>query len=226
MSNRFVVKFTKTGYVKYTSHLDLLRVFKRTFSIADIKLKYSQGFNPHPKMGFAQPLSLGYSSKCELIEFETREEYSTADIIKRLSGKMPIGVDILECSVLDIGNKSLAGECESAEYKIWIPTELEESKLKKLLDGYLKQPEIKAFKKMKKTKDIQEVPIKHMIRSITAEKVGDFALLRAHLDSGSQSNLSPELIIQSFNKFANINTPRYECEVERTALHFTNNLQF
>ncbi len=226
MPNRFVVKFTKTGYVKYTSHLDLLRVFKRTFNIADIKLKYSQGFNPHPKMGFAQPLSLGYSSKCELIEFETRLEYSTQEVMERLKDKMPVGVELLECSVLDIGNKSLAGECVSAEYKIYIPTELTEPELKNLLNGYMAQEQISAMKKMKKTKDIQEVPIKHMIRSLSIEKLGDFALIRAHLDSGSTSNLSPELVIQSFLKFANIDVPRYDCEVERIDLHFTNNLHF
>lgn len=29
--SRYVLKFRKFGYVKYISHLDLLRVFKRTF---------------------------------------------------------------------------------------------------------------------------------------------------------------------------------------------------
>ena len=71
MSTRYVLKFTKSGYVKYISHLDLLRLFKRAFKKTGLTLKYSQGFNPHPKMGFAQPLSLGYSSICELIEYET-----------------------------------------------------------------------------------------------------------------------------------------------------------
>ena len=55
--SRYVLKFRKFGYVKYISHLDLLRVFKRTFKKTDLQLRYSQGFNPHPRMGFAQPLS-------------------------------------------------------------------------------------------------------------------------------------------------------------------------
>ena len=67
--NRYVMKFYKDGYVKYTSHLDLLRIFKRSFKKTGLALQYSQGFNPHPKMGFAQPLSLVYTSKCELIVF-------------------------------------------------------------------------------------------------------------------------------------------------------------
>ena len=49
--SRYAVKFTKNGFLKYTSHLDMLRLFKRIIKRADIRLKYSQGFNPHPKMG-------------------------------------------------------------------------------------------------------------------------------------------------------------------------------
>ena len=50
MANKYVIRFSKTGYVKYTSHLDLLRMFKRAFKKAELGLAYSQGFNPHPKM--------------------------------------------------------------------------------------------------------------------------------------------------------------------------------
>ena len=57
--SRYVIKFSKEGNIRYISHLDLLRLFKRSFKRVGIKLQYSQGFNPHPKMSFAQPLSLG-----------------------------------------------------------------------------------------------------------------------------------------------------------------------
>src|SRR5659263_497609 len=55
---RYIVKFSKFGYIKYISHLDLMRLFKRSFKRMGVKLEYSQGFNPHPKMGLAQPLFL------------------------------------------------------------------------------------------------------------------------------------------------------------------------
>ena len=88
MANRYVIKFSKMGYVKYTSHLDLLRTFKRAFKKTQLGLRYSQGFNPHPKMGFAQPLSLGYASRCELIEFELSEPCETAEILRRMKPEM------------------------------------------------------------------------------------------------------------------------------------------
>ena len=72
---RYYLEFSKTGNIRFISHLDLLRLFKRTFKRSGIELVYSQGFNPHPKLGFAQPLSLGYEGLAEILEFETvREE--------------------------------------------------------------------------------------------------------------------------------------------------------
>ena len=39
MSERYVIKFSKGGYAKYTSHLDLLRFFKRAFRKTGVDLK-------------------------------------------------------------------------------------------------------------------------------------------------------------------------------------------
>ena len=68
---KYIIDFSKTGTICYTSHLDIMKVFKRSFKRAGISIAYSQGFNPHPKMGFAQPLSLGYWGLEEYVEFET-----------------------------------------------------------------------------------------------------------------------------------------------------------
>ena len=39
MNNRYAIRFGKDGYIKYTSHLDLLRMFKRAFKKTDNSLK-------------------------------------------------------------------------------------------------------------------------------------------------------------------------------------------
>ena len=44
MANKYVIRFSKTGYVKYTSHLDLLRMFKRAFKKAELGLASEDGF--------------------------------------------------------------------------------------------------------------------------------------------------------------------------------------
>ncbi len=224
--NRYVIKFSKSGYAKYTSHLDMLRLFKRSFKKTGIALNYSQGFNPHPKMGFAQPLSLGYSSKCELIEFETIDNWETDEILSKMIPEMPEGIELLLCSKLSSNIKSLAADAEEAKYRIYIPVKSPLDKICALKEAYLNQDEILALKRQKKSKELKEVNIKSMIRKFDLMNVEKVVIIDTVLDCGSQSNCSPELVIASFLDFAKIDTPRYNIEVEREQLTFYNNLQF
>ena len=59
--------FVKEGRARYISHLDLMRTFQRAFLRADIPIKHTEGFNPHPFISIALPLSLGFSSQCEIL---------------------------------------------------------------------------------------------------------------------------------------------------------------
>ena len=86
---RYLIRFSKSGTICYISHLDLMRVFQRAIKKTGIKQSYSQGFNHHPKMGFGQPLSLGYTGLNEYMEFETEEEYDPDELKQTLSGVMP-----------------------------------------------------------------------------------------------------------------------------------------
>lgn len=226
MANKYVLKFTKDGYAKYTSHLDLLRFFKRAFRKSGIALSYSQGFNPHPKLGFAQPLSLGYGSSCELLEFTTDVPYETDELYNLLKDMMPEGLEILWCKELAENIKSLAAIADYAVYEVVIPYEISEEKLQELSAGYLAQDEILAMKKQKKDKKLVSVNIKNMIRNFAAETDGNEVKLELLLDCGSISNCSPELVIASFCQYAEIDVPRYAMEVQRKILGFSNNLQF
>ena len=62
--------FEKTGNAAYISHLDLMRVFQRSFKRAGLPLTHTQGFNPRPSVSIALPLSVGVESNCELLDFD------------------------------------------------------------------------------------------------------------------------------------------------------------
>ena len=53
--SKYILTFEKSGYIRYTSHLDMVRLFQRAIRRSGIILAYSQGFNPHPKMSFSVP---------------------------------------------------------------------------------------------------------------------------------------------------------------------------
>ena len=164
--NRYVLKFAKEGYSRFTSHLDMLRLFKRAFKRSGISLVYSQGFNPHPKLGFAQPLSLGYTSVCELLEFETEDAYNPDQIKDFLAPIMPEGITILQCSPMAKEIKSLASSAVAAEYRVLFPVKRSDRDYEGILKDYLAQDQIMAEKRQKKTKKMVSADIRPKIRDI------------------------------------------------------------
>lgn len=218
--SRYYLKFSKEGYIRYISHLDMLRLFKRSFKRAEIKLKYSQGFNPHPIMSFAQPLSLGYSSSGEYLEFETVETYNTDELVEQLNALLPEGVSILACIELDEKGKTLAALTESADYELLIPIERAEIDLPQAITEYLAQKTILIKKTNKKSGKEAEIDIRPLITNLSGQLINKGILLKATLAAGSQSNLSPELLLSSFCEFIEFNGMREEISVKRTEIHF------
>lgn len=219
--SRYVIKFSKEGTIRYISHLDLLRLFKRSFKRVGIKLQYSQGFNPHPKMSFAQPLSLGYSSTGEYLEFETVSPYVNEEILEKINTVMPEGIRVISCDELPDNGKTLAALTEYADYEISIPImgELKES-IRDVIRNYIAQDQIIVLKHQKKSgKDI-ETDIKPMISEIDGIVYDNLIMITAMLAAGSTANLSPEMLLTSFCKFAELTYDRAEISIKRTEIYF------
>lgn len=218
---KYAVKFSKTGTICYTSHLDIMRLFNRTIKRAGIKLAYSQGFNPHPKMVFAQPLSLGYTGLNEYIEIETTEDHEPGYIAEKLSELMPPGLDIKGCERMAEGRKTLAAMTVAAEYMIEIPlAKSVDMSDEEIAEFYMSQDRIVTLKKQKKKKVPVEIDIKPMIRQLQVLQQNGLIVMNTMLDSGSISNLSPELLIKTFTERLGIDTDRSEMDVTRKKIFF------
>ena len=94
--NKLRLRYRKVDRAKYISHLDLMSTMRRALLRAGIALKYSEGFNPHPFMSVALPLSVGLQSECELMDIGVLEDVSLAELIGSVSECLPEGLDVLE----------------------------------------------------------------------------------------------------------------------------------
>lgn len=219
--SRYVIKFYKEGVLRYISHLDLLRLFKRSFKREGIRLQYSQGFNPHPKMSFAQPLSLGYSSTGEYIEFETTQPYPTEEIKEKMNRILPEGMGILSCEELSDAGKTLAAMTNAADYEISIPCpEGGNADISQLAAAYLSQDAITVFKHQRKSGKDVEIDIKPMIHAFEGQADNNNIMLLCKLSAGSTANLSPELILSSFCSHSGIPYDRTEVKIKRKEIYF------
>ena len=96
--------FEKTGNAIWISHLDLMRVFQRSFKRAGLPLTHTQGFNPRPSVSIALPMSVGVESRCELLDFDLEgDPVANEEICQRLNQALVAGVRVLK--VYDDGAK-------------------------------------------------------------------------------------------------------------------------
>ena len=164
--------FEKTGNAIWISHLDLMRVFQRSFKRAGLLLTHTQGFNPRPSVSIALPLSVGIESRCELLDFELEgEKTSNEEILHRLNENLVDGVKIL--AVYDdfskIKNLAYLDCILTLEYDSGIPSGAEDA-----LTAFFSREEVIVEKRTKNgPKQENIIP---MIRSIRVDKKDDHVL--------------------------------------------------
>jgi radical SAM-linked protein len=196
--NDYYLTYKRGDSIKYVSHLDFVRVFGRAFRRAELPIAYSEGFNPHPLLTFALPLSVGYTSECELMEFVMEKEMETEEIKEKLQKAMPIGIEITEVCK----GKTRMKKLDNALYVV---------KAENLPDDLSEFLSLDSILIEKKTKSgIKEADIRADIKNITL-KDGCLEML---LSAGSRSNLKPEVVINAMNKYIH-GYNALECEYHR-----------
>ena len=67
-----MVVFEEGEALRHIGHLDLMRTMQRALRRSNLPIKYSNGFNPHIRLSFAAPLSVGVIGLRELMEVPLR----------------------------------------------------------------------------------------------------------------------------------------------------------
>jgi radical SAM-linked protein len=94
-------KIGVAGRAVFYSHGDEVRIFERALRRADLKLAFSEGFNPRPLFSFGVARPLGYGSFSDFIEFVLRESEDKGNLKKRLNLFLPEGIRILDVEEID-----------------------------------------------------------------------------------------------------------------------------
>ena len=186
------LRFEKTGRAVYISHLDLMAVMQRAFARADLPLKFSEGFNPHPQISILLPLSVGTASICELMDFRLLEERDLKTLPDRLTAVLPDGIRALE---------AYEAVRKSAQLK-WLDIEgiLEYDIVKPRadeLDVFFSQPKLNIEKKTKR--GLGQADIRPAIEKIGFSDTGEGLKLRARI-SAQEPTLNPDHLINALRQ--------------------------
>lgn len=100
---RIRLRFSKVGKVRWTSHRDVARMWERAFRRAELRLAYTEGFSPRPKVSFGLALPTGGESVAEYLDIELAdgEHLDVASLPSRLSPALPVGIDVQAAAVVD-----------------------------------------------------------------------------------------------------------------------------
>lgn len=172
---KIISKYSKTGNLKYISHLDVLRFIQRSVKRANIRAKYSEGFNPHMKTAFGFPLSLGNESIGEYFELEMHEKIDINDFINNMNNVLPKEMQILKAEYTE-ETESIMSRCAFVEYLINIEyDELDIDKLNEFFEEMLSTGVIyKRKKKNKKNKIVEkEINTRDYIKYLKAKNTSD-----------------------------------------------------
>ena len=96
---RLVFSFMKAGAAVFISHLDLMTVFERAIMRAGYAARFTEGFNPKPRLEFANPLSLGLESMEEIAGVDVYDFDSEETFLARMNRSLPAGLTLLRASV-------------------------------------------------------------------------------------------------------------------------------
>lgn len=176
---KYRIKMTKTGNLKYFSHLDWQNTFLKSLSRTDLKIAYSQGFNPMMKVSMGIALPLFTESSCELVDIELTE-YTESQIIKqKLEKVLPFNCKIISIVNIDKSAKAIDITAQWAEYKIRISDKslYDFKNLRYNTDNVLSSPQIFTEKKNKKGL-LKKIDIKPSIKSYRFEYDSLFIILK------------------------------------------------
>lgn len=179
------LRFRKEGPARWISHLDLNRLMARSLRRAKIPAVMTEGFNPHPKLVFTNPIPVASESDCELLDFSLPAGRDLGADLEALCRAVPEGIVPVELY-------ERSGKLDDVCFAVWRFSMGEAGGAQDICAALLAK---EALPVMKKTKSgIKETDIKPNIKKMYTEN-GD---LYAVCDFSRSMSLNPFVLRSAF----------------------------
>lgn len=203
------IKFAKRGSLIFVSHLDFAHSFTRALKRAELPVKYSEGFSPHPKQVFALPLSVGMVGENELCDITLTEDYTHEEVKARLSKALTDDFEVKSVTDPDIK----MGKVKSAKYELVFENLAHGAdELKKALS------ELAPVMKTTKSGKEKELDIRSMVYGADVKEAEGKTTIYLTLAASGDSYLNPDLVLVSMRN-SGLDIPD-EYDITRTDILF------
>jgi len=152
-SYRFI--YQKTGSLRFLGHMDMVALFHRAFQMAEVKLAYSNGFNPHARISFGPPLPLAVSGEREAFDIVTTEKFDKD--ISVINSFLPEKLRITNFYQLTDKEASLNSSIVAVKYYFEMPLANRSDLIEERIQGLLSRENAEIIVEKKGEKKIKDV---------------------------------------------------------------------
>lgn len=191
MTLRF--KFKKYGTVIYTGHLDVMRFFQKVIRRSGIDAAYTEGYSPHLKLSFAQPLSVGVETDGDYFDLEMNSLPDMNKIVSLMNDQCVEGFEIVSATVLNDGVQNGMSSVKAAVYLYEYEGGISDNKIIDeffSLSSYVFEHEIKGEKK-----------VRDVITDIYSYEILDDKHLTVTVNCSSSGNLKAFVVSDALTNF-------------------------
>ena len=218
-------KFRKVGDLQFISHLDLQKAMAKVLVRAKAPLWYSKGFNPHAKLIFALPLSVGAQSECEYLDVRVERAIPPLELMEHINAELTEELRFLDAYYAETALEDIYW----AEYDFSIKTYGADENLAREIENLLTAEQVIILKKAKdKYKKIffKEVDIAPYIRDVSVKFEDEAIKINAKLSASinqTHPHINPENIVTMLKDKLGIlsgDVTKEQYDIMRTRIYF------
>ncbi|MBR2381203.1 MAG: TIGR03936 family radical SAM-associated protein [Clostridia bacterium] len=218
-------KFRKVGNLQFISHLDLQKAMAKVLVRAKAPLWYSKGFNPHAKLIFALPLSVGAQSECEYLDVRVERAIPPLELMEHINNELTDELRFVDAYYPETALEDIYW----AEYDFSIKTTGADEKLAREVEKLLTAEQVIILKKAKdKYKKIffKEIDIAPYVRDVSVVFDGEIIKINAKLSASinqTHPHINPENIVTMLKDKLGIlsgHVTQEQYDIIRTRIYF------
>lgn len=107
--------FSKTGLMRYLSHQDLSRLIHRALNILHLPVRFSEGYNPRPRISLGYPIPMGFDAFMEYMDIAFNAPVDKLD--EKLNSVFPEGMRIFKYVPIPSETPSVMQTTRGLEYE-------------------------------------------------------------------------------------------------------------
>ena len=204
---RMMAVFEKGETLRYIGHLDLMRTVQRALRRSGLPVKYSNGFNPHIRLSFAAPLSVGVVGKRELMEVPVEDGVTEAQFTEAFNKVSPACLQVVAARCISDDFPTLMSLVAGSLYTIRLYAGEEADQAAQAFDAFMA---LESYVTTRRTKSGDNpCDIRPFVRAGSIEKTGEGYRIQLETVTFDSGALKPSLWLESLCAFAGCGKPQH-----------------